>query len=269
MDKPGIRAEICRVVAQSEPSALGTTIRSTPLVGFAAADDPLFADLKRVVSGTHALPRELLSSARTVIAYFIPFAESVPESNRGGHLASREWAQSYLRTNALIGSLGERLRALLRSEGYDAVAPPATHNFDERRLVSDWSHRHVAFIAGLGTFGANHMLITEAGCCGRLGSLVTSLLVAADARSGEENCLHRANGSCLQCVGRCVGAALFPDRFERQHCYRVCKENEAAHQALGKADVCGKCLVGLPCSRTNPVRRMREQEPRRQRKEPA
>ncbi|MFA5028931.1 MAG: epoxyqueuosine reductase, partial [Candidatus Methylomirabilota bacterium] len=251
MDKKSLQEHVRLVVARHESPPPGTTIWRTPLVGFSAADDPLFADLKRVVSGTHALPRELLPSARTVIAYFIPFAESVPESNRGGYLASREWAQSYLRTNALIRSLGEQLQALLRSEGHDAVAPPATHNFDERRLVSDWSHRHVAFIAGLGTFGANNMLITEAGCCGRLGSLVTSLPVAADARSGEENCLHRANGSCLQCVGRCVGAALFPDRFERQHCYRVCKENEAAHQALGKADVCGKCLVGLPCSRTN------------------
>jgi len=254
MDKPGICAEIRRVVAQSEPSAPERTIWRPPLVGFAAADDPLFPALRQAVSETHALPQELLSSARTVIAFFIPFADALIESNRGGALASREWAEGYLRTNDLIRRLGDRLTALLRAEGHDAVAPPATHNFDERRLVSDWSHRHVAFIAGLGTFGVNNMLITEAGCCGRLGSLATSLPLPADVRPNTEYCLRRAGASCLYCVDRCVGGALFPDRFERQRCYRICLENAAFHRALGHADVCGKCLVGLPCSRTNPAR---------------
>ena len=40
----------------------------TPLVGFASAGDPLFAELKKVVSPTHDLPKDLLENAETVAA---------------------------------------------------------------------------------------------------------------------------------------------------------------------------------------------------------
>lgn len=255
LNKACIRTEIERFVRQYQTRLPpGRECWRTPATGFAAAGDPLFQQLKRVVSPAHALPRDLLPSARTVIAYFIPFAKSIGESNRAGRLASPEWAHAYIETNRLIHDLGDRLKNLLAEEGYEAVAPPATHNFDEQRLISGWSHRHVAFIAGLGRFGMNHMLITARGCCGRLGSLVTSLVLPAGTRPVAESCLHRHDSSCLLCVGRCVGPALFPDRFDRHRCYAVCRENENLHQAVGKADVCGKCLAGVPCSWTDPVR---------------
>lgn len=256
MDNQYIHKEVSKFVAQNQSLIPRSDSWRTPVVGFCSADDPLFRELKKVVSPTHLLPHDLLASARTVIAYFIPFGKSIAESNKAGRLASREWAELYIQTNTLIRALGEHMKSLLGAAGYAAVAPPATHNFNEELLVSDWSHRHAAFIAGLGTFGLNNMLITESGCCGRIGTLVTSLALPADERPTEERCLYRYNASCSRCVDTCVGAALFPDRFERHHCYALCKENEAHYQALGKADVCGKCLVGLPCSLTNPVDRL-------------
>ena len=54
----------------------------------------------------------------------------------------------------------------------------ATHNFDEAKLVSYWSQKHVAYMAGLGKFGLHHMIITEKGCCGRLGSIVTNAKIS-------------------------------------------------------------------------------------------
>lgn len=36
--------------------------------------------------------------------------------------------------------------------------------------MSEWSHRHAAYIAGLGIFGINNMLITNKGCVGRIPS---------------------------------------------------------------------------------------------------
>ncbi|MEN6475770.1 MAG: epoxyqueuosine reductase [Syntrophaceae bacterium] len=253
MDKTHIRTEVRRFVARYRLRLARPDSWRTPLVGFCSAHDPLFQELKKVVSPTHALPHDLLASARTVIAFFIPFGRSIVESNQDGRLASRAWAELYIQTNELIRALGEHMRLLLEAAGHESVAPPATHNFDKELLISDWSHRHVAFIAGLGTFGLNNMLITQSGCCGRIGSLVTSLAVHADKRHTLERCLYRYNSSCLLCVDKCVGSALYPDRFDRNNCYAICKENEAFFKDLEKADVCGKCLVGLPCSLADPV----------------
>jgi epoxyqueuosine reductase QueG len=226
----------------------------TPLAGFASASDPMFAQLKTAVSSTHAMPGDLLPEAHTVVAFFIPFEKSIIRSNIKGPDASQKWAAAYIRTNALISELGRHLSVFLESSGYKTAVTPPTHNFDLERLISDWSHRHVAFVAGLGSFGLNNMLITESGCCGRIGSLVTSAIVAPDPRPGGEACLYRYDSSCKKCVEHCVNEALFEDTFYRQRCYAACLKNEKIFQHLGKADVCGKCLVGLPCSFTNPVK---------------
>ena len=55
-----------------------------------------------------------------------------------------------------------------------------------KNLISDWSHRHVAVIAGLGKFGLNNMLITDNGCCGRVGSFITDLKIEPTKRKMEK-----------------------------------------------------------------------------------
>ena len=262
MKKMTITDKMKRFVLRYQIEHSAETRWRTPLIGFALADDSLFPELKRVVSPTHTLPGDLLPTARTVISFFLPLDESIARSNIPGQLSSRNWAQAYVETNTLINSIGLYMKHDLESEGYDIVVTPPTHNFDPQRLVSDWSHRHLAFIAGLGRFGLNNMLITESGCCGRIGSFVTSLELPSDHRSEDEACLYRHNGSCKRCVSRCVGNALFHDQFNRHKCYHVCLRNEEEHQSTGKADVCGKCLVDVPCAFINPVMKlMSEAEP--------
>lgn len=220
-----------------------------PLVAFARADDPLFAKLKKIITPSHNLPCDFLEEAKTVITYFMPFEDKVVESNKPGRFSSREWAVAYIETNRLINELNRHLRDELINRGYKADFVPATHNFDEKTLLSDWSHRSAAYIAGLGTFGLNHMLITSRGCCGRIGSLVTDLIIEPTPRYEKELCLYRANGSCGRCVKRCVNDALFEDRLDKQRCYKMCLENADRLSDLESiADVCGKCLVGVPCS---------------------
>jgi epoxyqueuosine reductase QueG len=225
-----------------------------PLVGFVAAADPGFLNLKTEVSPTHALPEDILPGARTVIVYFIPLKKVVMESNIPGEWASPEWAAAYIATNRLIFDLNNYLQDKLEEMGFQMAILPATHNFDQEKLISDWSHRHIARIAGLGSFGLNNMLITEKGCCGGLGSIVTDLEITPVPREPVEYCLHKRNHSCQKCVNQCVGKALAASGFDRKTCYRRCLENAAKYRELGLADVCGKCLTGLPCSYLNPVK---------------
>jgi len=224
-----------------------------PLVAFADADDPLFLELKTAVSETHKLPTDLLTDAETVICYFIPFQKEIVLSNAGARNPSKEWAIAYIETNELIAALNNCLSAELEKINLKSVIVPPTHNFNEESLISDWSHKHVAFIAGLGNFGLHQMLITEKGCCGRLGSLITNAKIEPTERPDKEFCLYKYNGSCQECVKNCVFEALRVDSFDRHKCYEVCLSNARLYSTLGLADVCGKCACIVPCSFNNPV----------------
>jgi epoxyqueuosine reductase QueG len=246
--------EIEDFVAEYQQKKDISTSWGVPLLGFAAADDPLFEQLKTAVSSTHAVPKDLLKNAETVVSFFLPFPKSVTSTNTKERLSSHEWAVSYVETNELIKQLSLHLTELFTAAGEEVVSIPATHNWIEDKLISNWSHRHVAFIAGLGKFGLNNMLITDKGCCGRVGSLITSALIEPDARPEVEACLYKYDGSCKKCVRKCVNDALFEDSFDRFKCYDQLLENVEAHKAVGYADVCGKCLAAVPCSHINPVK---------------
>jgi epoxyqueuosine reductase QueG len=221
-------------------------------IGFANAEDPVFLQLKQVIGMDHKLPKELLKKGNTVIAYFIPFNEKVVLSNSNGSEASREWAVAYIETNKLIIELNRFLANHLKKENYISFEIPPTHNFDKTTLKSYWSHKHVAYIAGLGKFGLHKMLITNKGCCGRLGSLITSAKIEPTKRSESECCLYFHNKSCNACIEKCVFDILNINSFDRHKCYSVCLENGRVYSNLGLSDMCGKCACGVPCSLKNP-----------------
>ncbi|MDR2303462.1 MAG: hypothetical protein LBE10_02605 [Treponema sp.] len=259
-----------------------------PLLAFLSAHGERLFLLKEMVSPEHLMPADILPDAESVIVFFLPFGERIIESNREGTDASPEWARAYILTNELIAQISGELESLLAAgfEGasYRAGKIPATGNFDQERLISNWSHRHIAFLAGLGSFGVNNMLITSSGSCGRLGSLVTSMPMPPEtaessqfsqARGSEgrmvqkplagpfraeepvsantqERCLWKRGAGCLRCIKRCPVNAYSVSEgkiiFDRHRCYAQCLKNAERYQKIGLADVCGKCLTGLPCS---------------------
>lgn len=246
--------EVNRIILDFE-SREGIISRwKAPILGFAHAADPVFDQLKLVAFEDHINPEDILENAKTVVAYFLPFEDNISRSNIDGRFSSKQWAQAYIETNLLISEINDNLILFFKNRGYDAAKLPPESNMDYDKLKSIWSNRHVAYIAGVGKFGLNNMLITESGCCGRLGNIVTSLEITPTKRSEQENCLYKHNGSCSICVDRCVNEALFVDNFNRFKCFEMCQENEIIYKDLGLAEICGKCLVGLPCSLNNPVK---------------
>lgn len=265
----------------------GTPMRwKAPLVGFAAADSPEFPKLSRVVHPEHALPRDILSDASIVVSYFLPYPDEIVRSNleedrnvsvNGLSLsaASAEWAMAYRETNILFGKLNDYLKEELEKLDQQgrpvaesgrspvrAALPLKAASMDSATVTSRWSQRHVARIAGLGTFGMNNMLITDSGCCGRYSSLVTDLKAPADPIRRDESCLYKRSmaadhkPSCGLCIGRCPSGALTAEGFDRFLCSKVCEANQEIHDpgvTLGAdSEVCGKCLSGLPCSFCRP-----------------
>jgi len=223
-----------------------------PVIKFADAKDKLFTQLKKL-HPFHVLPENLLSGVKTVIVYFIPFNKEIVYSNFKEKVSSKQWAKAYIFTNNLIEKLNIYIKNKLQKLNFATEAISGTHNFDKNLLVSYWSHRHAGYIAGLGKFGLNNMLITKMGCCGRLGSILTTLYLEPSKRDNIEYCLFKLNGNCQKCISRCQYKALTLNTFNRTLCYKVCLKNAKVHSSIGFADVCGKCCVNLPCSFKIPV----------------
>ncbi len=228
-----------------------------PLLACGPVDDR-FEILPKVAFQEHLLPRDLLTTARSVMVFFLPFRKSLVEKNKVGDRPCRDWGVAYVETNNLIGRMGGALGDLLSQHGFKSGLTPATHNFDEIHLMSRWSHKHLGHLVGLGRFGVHRMLITPMGCSGRLGSLVT------EAELGEhplvetpEACLTRAGKKCGKCLASCPVSALKENDFERGRCWDRLKENRRALDSFAdlpeSTHVCGKCAAMMPCSFENPV----------------
>ena len=239
------------------------TIYGEPLVGFADAWHPYVQSLPQLISPTHELPQNVLSNAKTIIAYYVPFTKALAKTNlSSGILASPEWARAYEETNALFGELNAEIIHFIQVKAGHAGVTPKAVTFDQDLLISDWSQRHIAYAAGLGTFGLNNMLLTRNGCCGRFSTVITNLDLEADHPLTEEYCLYKKNGTCGACVKHCPTGALTCDGYDRFKCYAICKENAKIYTQFGSSytneddtgansvgsEVCGKCVTGSPCA---------------------
>lgn len=239
------------------------TMFDAPLMGIAAAEDPLFEEFRRaeVIGAEFRSPAEWLGSAKSVVSLFFPFSEEVRASNRGEpEETSLQWlygrveGQEYL--NAFMTALRDRFLDL----GAEACVPAMaleTHAVmgaaegGGLHIVSNWSERHAAYACGLGTFGISRGLITEKGMAGRFASVILSLPLEADVRpySGiYDYCIR-----CGACIGRCPVKAISLED---------CKDNAACQKWVEQGRLryaprygCGKCQTGVPCEFTNPSKR--------------
>ncbi|MCL6610056.1 MAG: epoxyqueuosine reductase [Peptococcaceae bacterium] len=243
--KERIYNTITRVIEES-----GLPYYREPLLGVTGVNNPYVRRLKEVVHPGHLLPEDILTGARSVVAYYLPFRKHIPEGNRGGRNASRLWAEVYIETNRLLARIAEEIAAELSRDGHSCAWEKPTHNFDPGLLVSFWSHKHVAFACGIGRFGRNHLLITERGCAGRIGSVVTGWEPETPSGEDERDPFYNCPEKCHYCYKSCPAGALTESGLDKGACYRMCLENDSLYADLELCDVCGKCATG-PCSVLN------------------
>lgn len=227
-----------------------------PLIAVAGVGDERFFNLKKSVGEFHLLPTDMLSDAKSVITYFLPFGDSVVDSNIRDSQCSKEWAYAYIETNILIEELNKHIISELEKLGYSSVSTPATHNYSQDELITNWSYRHIAEISGLGKMGANNILITDSGCCGRIGVLVTALDLpnTKENKAYRERCPYKIDKSCGICLEKCVNDSLNTNGFNRFKCNELLLENLKGFKELHpEMDCCGKCCVALPCSKSSPL----------------
>ena len=251
-----LREALLDFVAQRPAKAQVRDIWRKPILATAKVDER-FEALKDMVVKDHPLPTDLLASGKSVVVFFIPFKPELANENAGGKFPVRSWGEAYVDTNNLINDATAYLSGLLQDAGYACVGMPSTHNFSPEELISRWSHKHLAYIAGLGRFGVNYQLISTKGACGRLGSFVTEAELGDNPLTDRaEHCLHKRGEECLACVQACPVKALSPDGFDRHRCWdRLlfnCHKRDEFEGLPDSTHVCAKCQVGMPCAHVVP-----------------
>lgn len=239
------------VESYPETHSTETTWRK-PVIGFADARDPKFQMLKQVIGPNHAMPQELLPNAQSVIVFFLPFSKEVVKSNIPDEESSRAWDIANIETNQMIVELNRCLHDFIVQQGFHSSLLPPTYNYDSERLVSAWSHKSAAYIAGIGKFGLHHLLITEQGCCGRIGSVITDMKLEPTGFQEEEYCVYQRTGKCKACITRCPshGLEVYANDvvYDRYQCNEQIYDKVVPVYAIGTGDACGKCMCGVPCS---------------------
>ena len=217
------------------------------IVAFVDVDDSEFEAIKNITHENHLLPKEWMPEGKTIVSYFIPFTKDLIEKNRNHAYVAKEWAVAYIETNKLIKNINSRMSEKLKELEINTIWQLPNVNYDKEKLMSYWSQRHIAYIAGIGTFGMNNMLITDKGCSGRYGSFIIDRKIETDKKGRVEKCLYKLNGSCGICMDMCPVQALAPNGFDRYKCNARTKEVNEFYKDLESCDCCGKCLLG-PCA---------------------
>ena len=241
---------IVRYVAGYQTEMPIKTKWKQPLTGFADIRHPQIRTFKELIKSDHFMPEDIVENPTVIICYFIPFENEIGNSNIPGRAGepSDTWARAYKETNEMMAALNQFLVDEIRSAGFRAAFKPNDQLFSDTNLKSRWSHRHFAYLAGLGTFGINNMMITKNGCCGRINSIVADIPVEPDQPLTQEKCLYKAKGVCQACINRCTEQALTLEGFDRQKCSDTCDRT----QLFGHG-ICGKCVVNLPCTYKDPI----------------
>jgi epoxyqueuosine reductase QueG len=232
------------------PSAPGPLrIYDPPLLAVASAGDPLWEAFKepQVIGPRHRSPGEWLPGARSVVSWFLPFTLRVRAANRNQGVTATEWIYARWEGEMCNVALAKAMEGLLRAWGARAVAPMADPAFRVVDMRSNWSERHAAFAAGLGTFSLSRSMITRLGAAGRFGSIVTDALLEPTPRAYTGVAEHCRQ--CGLCIDRCPCGAI--DASGKDH--RICSAYLDSTKALYAPRYgCGKCQTGVPCERAIP-----------------
>ncbi len=255
-----------------------------PQVAVAGGEDPFFVQIKDQIGPFLWTPEEAYAIAYPaepaaaadlrVISYVLPQTEATRKDQRlEGTLPAERWARSRFHGEQFNCALRLHLAEALIAAGFPAVAPERLPGFayqqsDQFGIASNWSERHVAFIAGHGTFGLSDGLITRTGKAVRFGSVVCRIDLPVTPRPyGDDHqawCLWYAKGKCGVCAQRCPADAISTGAgHDKQACFSYIREVTTPYvsKTYGTgATPCGLCQVRIPCEAQVPPALLAEQD---------
>lgn len=264
---------IRRSKENSLKNAVGEAAWAEPLVGFSRGDDPLYEQFKDDIGDFFWTPAEIYRETfhgapqgLTVISWVLPQTEGTKEDNRREKTyPSERWSRSRNFGEQANLALARHVVDSLQKAGINAVAPVLSPQWkwqtsERYGFASNWSERHAAYAAGLGTFSLCDGLITPKGKAMRCGSVVAEIDTSPTPRPYDDHrayCLfYSRNGKCGKCIPRCPAGALSKAGHDKLKCRNYLFDVVAkyAESRFGFASYgCGLCQTGVPCESRIPI----------------
>ncbi|MGA2105347.1 4Fe-4S dicluster domain-containing protein [Methanoregula sp.] len=157
-----------------------------------------------------------------------------------------EYTNTLMAGTATLRVISFRLARDLEKQGYEAALVPTEGSefgmwyADQKTLKADLSLKYAAWLAGLGTYGLNQLLITrETGPRIRMTAILTDAPLTADQPANEAFIRPECSG-CQKCVRACPVEAISADgTFRPQLC------RDFMFSTLGGLR-CGMCIRVCP-----------------------
>jgi epoxyqueuosine reductase QueG len=207
-------------------------------VGFADADAWDTDELVSKAVPECGRPSALMRNARSVIVLGIPVQRAIIATS-----PSTYYAEHYRTVNSMLDHAAQRIVMELRILGYPSIYVPRDGYRGIEGLRKDpssfFSHRHSAYLAGMGTFGINSMIITKKnGPRIRFVSVITTAELPYGKPSEDHDC-----GWCMRCKDECPAkAAGYPEEMTD---VQRCVEYSAKLKEKGISP-CGRCIFVCP-----------------------
>lgn len=188
-------------------------------------------------------PQSIYPESQSVIVIGLPVNLPILETS-----PSIWYHELYKTVNHLLDQYTYRLSLFLSEQGFPSVFVPrdgyAGIEALKKNPIAFFSHRHAAYLAGLGTFGVHNMLLTPRyGPRVRFGSVFTMANLPSDAMIRDELCTH-----CMHCVACCPAQALSEGEYpailtDKQAC--VDHSMELNRRGISPCGICIRvCPVG-------------------------
>ncbi len=245
-----------------------------PLVGFSSGTDPIYQEFKMHIGDFFLPPLEFFSQSfpslqvsaeqLTVISWILPQMEKTKADLRREKLyPSESWARARIFGEEVNVKLRRHVVESLGRSGIEAVAPMISplwswKNSEKYGFASNWSERHAAYAAGLGTFGLCDGLITPVGKAMRCGSVIARVQVPPSPRPYQDHhayCLFYTKGACGKCIPRCPAGAVSKEGHDKVKCksYLDMTRQYVPEHFHFEGYGCGFCQTGVPCESKIPT----------------
>ncbi len=163
-------------------------------------------------------PQSIYPEARTVIVIGLPVSLPIVET-----APSIYYHELYKTVNSMLDSKACEIANFLNDKGYGSIYLPRDAYGDVKILIEKpfafFSHKHAAYLAGMGSFGHNNVLLTpQYGPRVRFTSIFTTAKIPPDPIRVKDLCIR-----CLRCAKSCPAGAIplkgeFPPPVDKKLC---------------------------------------------------
>jgi len=187
-------------------------------------------------------PQSIYPETKTVIVIGLPVHLPIVETAPSIH-----YHELYRTVNTLLDIRAYEISNFLTQNGYPSINLPRDGYGDIEVLLKKplafFSHKHAAYLAGLGSFGENTVLLTkEYGPRVRFTSIFTSAEIKGDPIILDDLCIH-----CKRCESYCpVNAIKAMDKYTIKPIDKISCATRSKQLRKEFRSPCGICIKVCP-----------------------